>query len=325
MKTLISCIFTLCFFITLCSQDDQIKVKVENGDGIYSLLRKHGLNPSEHYAAFMRLNKNNIKNGSELYLDRQYILPRGATKEKQISTSILNLKQVHNTIKNNQLKEISPKSDRLKNAIIYLLAVDRLRATIGSEILTHEILLTVAEQLMLDGAEVYIFNKNEPNQLVKTEHGESIDDETEVAMGRINQMSSYVDVINKTYLKNQGKYQRILAINLCEEVENSNYFDISIYHHDRSEIGKRFAKNIQQIFKQNSIAKETISYTEVFKNTNNLYLANNTLPAITLIDINHSNSSRLEERLSIKSDRYSITGLITNGVLNDYSNVILEN
>jgi N-acetylmuramoyl-L-alanine amidase len=325
MKTPLLLFFSVFLSINAWSQHDQIQVRVQDGDGIFSLLRRHGLNPGVHYASFVKLNSKNIKNGSELYLDRLYILPKTTSGDEVFSTTLLDLRRTTTDIIDNQLEEISPKSERLKNAVIHLLAVDRPNKTDKIKLLTNEILLAVANKLMLAGAKVYIYQENQTLTTAIENLNPERDNTTEISMGVLEQMGTYVDQINGNFLRNQGKYQRILAINLDNSARNGSTFDISIFHHDKSEMGARLANNIQQIFNKHSLTNQTKDYTEVFKNNNNLYLANNALPAITLIDIGDSSSTNLEERISIKSDKIAITSLITSGVLNDYSNISLEN
>lgn len=51
------------------------------GDGIYLLLRTHGLDPAKYYSEFVKLNKKNISKNNGLYIGRAYIIP--ANKEAQ--------------------------------------------------------------------------------------------------------------------------------------------------------------------------------------------------------------------------------------------------
>ena len=72
-------VFTLLtgLFLTAASygQDSLAVVVAEKGDGIFSLLRKQGMNPTDHYQDFLVLNKENLREGRHLYEGAAYLLP----------------------------------------------------------------------------------------------------------------------------------------------------------------------------------------------------------------------------------------------------------
>ena len=84
------------------------------------------------------------------------------------------------------------------------------------------------------------------------------------------------------------------------------------------------AKSLQSVFNKNSIANGQKDNTEVFTNSNNLYLATNVLPAVTMIDIGDTRNPSIEERISITSREEILTNIVTSGVLTDYANISLE-
>ena len=51
------------------------EVVAQEGDGIFTLLRSHGLVPSQHLQAFLELNKDNLGKDNSLYKGRVYKLP----------------------------------------------------------------------------------------------------------------------------------------------------------------------------------------------------------------------------------------------------------
>ncbi len=319
-------LFTICLIFSYClfaQNNNAYSVKAEDGDGIYSILRKQGLDPIKYYAEFIELNEARIKNGSELQRGRAYLIPNVPDSFKNKALKIGTNAEA--PLFDKELGQISPKSDRLKNAVIYLLAGQAAKPGTNKVInLRNHIIQQLAEELMVNGAKVY-FIDNQNNVEIKpkvlTQHNI---ENVENPMADISQINAYVDAINTRYLKNIGKYQRLLIINLNESVTSSAYFDVSVYHHDNSLQGERFAQNIQAIFNQNSIAKQQKDDTEVFSNTVNLYLAKNTLPAISLIDIGNPKAPSVEERISLNNDEKQFSDMIANAVLNDYAELSID-
>ena len=62
MKSRLSLLFWVwaCTFI-FAQESTYYKVVAEQGDGIFSLLRKQGLDPAKHYGEFLELNSDKIK------------------------------------------------------------------------------------------------------------------------------------------------------------------------------------------------------------------------------------------------------------------------
>ena len=81
MKLASQILWILCPFLLL-GQVEQNRVVAQDGDGIFSMLRKQGLDPVKYYEEFVELNQDNLKNGSELHLGREYIIPYAADSYK---------------------------------------------------------------------------------------------------------------------------------------------------------------------------------------------------------------------------------------------------
>ncbi|MET1258941.1 hypothetical protein ABV409_06345 [Flagellimonas sp. DF-77] len=294
----------LLFAVFTTAQEQAYPVVAEQGDGIFSILRKQGLDPVKFYARFVALNENNLKNGSGLYLGKEYLIPYSADSFKEKAKNVVASDDSESALFDLELASIAPKSEHLKHAVIYL--ISNTKGTDKSGVLQRlgkEITVTLAQELMVHGAQVYIIDNPDKESGI----------------------SGYVDAVNTRYLKNQGKYQRLLMINLNEGMTKSGYFDVSVFHHDNNEDGERFAKNIQQILNKHRIESDARkAYTEVFTDSENLYLAKNVLPAITLIDIGNSKDPSIESRISIRNDQQFISDIIANGVMNDYANLAVE-
>ncbi|MEO0572877.1 MAG: hypothetical protein AAF039_14310 [Bacteroidota bacterium] len=297
-------------------------MKAERGDGIFSLLRKQGLDPSKYYAEFVGLNEANIKNGSELFLGREYLIPDAPDSFKKMALNVTEDVKEDLPIFDKELAQISPKSDKLQNAVLYLLpGVNGIKESKQLENTRNQIMRDAAKELMVHGAKVYLVEElEEDNEILLGESNLG----AEGAIADRNQMQHFVGTINKHYLQNAGKYQRVVVLNFNENAESSKYYEVAIFHHGKSPEGGRFAQTLQGIFAKNSIRKSEENPIEIFENTNNLYLAKNVLPPVTMIDIYGSNKVNRTERISISPREKVLTNIITNGVLTDFANLSIE-
>lgn len=286
------------------AQDSLQTVVAEKGDGIFSILRKQGLNPSKYYAEFVALNKDNIKNGSELELGKSYKIPNAPDSFKVTGREITISDGVEEALFEDQLSKITAKTATLNQAVYYLIAEDNLSNSSYSSAIISEL----ARELLINGAQVYLIK---PDTL--------IDKKDKAA-----RTQEYVENINKRYLKHIGKYQRLLIVRTSGEVKNRR-LDVAVYHHNKSEEGQKFAENIKSIVEQNSAKNRSVDdYSEIFKDDSDVFLAKNVLPAISVIDIIAQVNKPEQRRISVYSDRKTFTKWIKKGMLKDYAELIIE-
>ncbi|MCK0161564.1 hypothetical protein [Allomuricauda sp. F6463D] len=310
MKSRLSLLFWVgaCTFI-FAQENNFYKVVAEQGDGIFSLLRKQGLDPAKHYGEFLELNSDKIKEGSALKLGREYKIPYADDSFKKTGVLVEAVKEVEEPIFDRELAQMSLKSDKLKDAVYYLISEN---STEKAENFAKDISKQLAAELIVHGAKVYIMEEN------------SFDDTVEGSEYDENPMGDYIKVINKRYLQNKGKYQRVLIIR-AENVSTNSNMDVAVYHYNKSTQGQRFAQNIQNVFKKNSISNKTFDEASlIFEDQNSLYLAKNILPAISLLTMENT-SDMSDNKISIKPNEKEFANLISNGIMNDYVDIEFDN
>lgn len=284
-------------------------VKAEQGDGIFSLLRKQGLDPAKHYEEFVKLNSGNIKNGSFLQVGTAYKIPQAADALKKTGVVVRTGEGAEAPIFDGELAQMSLKSDKLKDAVYYIITEDPQNT---ENDYVKGVAESLAADLMVHGAKVYIMGDgvSEPS------HGELV---------TANQkMGSYIEVINKRYIQNSGKYQRVLIIR-ADGVSGKDNMDVAVYHSNKSEEGQRLAENIQNMFKRQSVSNR--SYKDInmiFEDKNSLYLARNILPAVSLLTLENA-SKTSNQKIAVRPDKKQFAGLISDGIMNDYVDLHIEN
>jgi len=305
---------TLLFWVWACTfifaqKEKYYNVVAEQGDGIFSLLRKQGLDPAKHYGEFLELNSDKIKKGSALKLGEKYKIPYADDSFKKTGVMVAAVKDEEQPIFDKELAQMSLKSEKLKDAVYYLIAEN---TTEQDEVFVKDITERLAAELMIHGAKVYVMGEG----VSKGSVADSLS--TESPMG------DYIKAINKRYIRNTGKYQRVLVIR-AENITGRDNMDVAVYHYNKSTQGQRFAQNIQSVFKEKSISNKSFEEASlIFEDKNSLYLARNILPAISLLTMeNASNPS--DNKISLRSNKKEFANLISNGIMNDYVDLELEN
>ena len=309
MKTLSSLFLWVCTCTLLFAQNDPNLVVAKQGDGIFSMLRKQGLDPVKHYEEFLKLNEGKIKNGSFLQVGVAYQIPEATDSFKKTGVNVLAPSGSEEPIFDKELGKMSLKSEKLKDAVYYLIVETD---SLESNDFSKEITQNMASELMVHGAKVYILGDDHTKVL------------TENGVTQTQKMGNYIEEINKRYIQNTGKYQRVLIIR-ANAVTGKGNMNVAVYHHNKSEEGQRLAANIQNVFKKNSVSNR--SYKDInmiFEDKASLYLARNILPAISLLTLENDSPITGKDKISVGPDKKLLANLLTNGIMNDFADLDIE-
>jgi len=277
------------------------------GDGIYSLLRRHGISGDKNYMKFVELNKDNIKNGSLLKVGETYFIPNVTNSFVKMGKRILLSGDSDTSIfaDDSDLYKLRKKNNVLENTVYYLLLdtfnPENLQVIKNTSKTRNDVAIAMAKELLQQGARVFLFeyNRNEKQLL-----------------------GDYVGVINKRFLKYQGQYQRLLVMDIDKFTEFGTHNTVSISYYQKSKEGRKFANNIENIFKTKKAKLKFLKKGYgVFTDNVNLYLAKNILPAMTFIQIK---SHEYDNKNLVLADKKNLVDWITTGIKNDYSNLTFE-
>ncbi|MGB3149664.1 MAG: hypothetical protein WBB27_03290 [Maribacter sp.] len=290
----------------LHSQDSSVTIIAEKGDGIFSILRKTGINPSKYYGDFLDLNEKNIRNGSELIIGKTYFLPEAPDSFKNMGTQISVDSFKEKPIFNRELSRMKLKDTTLKNTVYYIMYSNNLIDKKGNGN-SPNFVVQLASDLLIRGARVYVLDK----ESIEAQSAPELDAE----VPQNSELGPYVGIVNKKYLMNKGSYQRLLFIQ--EKQSDTKDFTISIHHNDENKEGEKLANSLQDIFRKNWVSRTVVENNiSPFKDDMTIYLSKNILPSVTTIDFNLNPSKDDAKMKSVKTD---LAEMITGGILQDYS------
>jgi len=378
--------FIICFLLSfgdLFAQDSLRTVIAKQGDGIYSILRNNGLNPTKYYHKFIEINKENLKGGTNLLKGMSYLIPVASIdsvkvkKEKSKEVSHQNItvnkvkskeeepitvdpteekpklveqnevkpiqepsvdskelklmKTVENSLFGDEYKTVEIKSDKLKGAVYYLIsghggpdpgAIGRYNGEkIAEDEYAYDITLRLARELISHEALVYMivldFNDGIRNdKVLKMDKDEVNYPNTTIPVSQVARLNQRVEIVNKLYKKNIGKYQRLIVIHIDSRTKGQN-IDVFFYHHDKSKNGKRFAESIHDTFKKKYKEFQPNRKYNGTLSGRKLYLVKNTLPAMAYIEIGNIQNKKDQKRILDPDNRQALAKWISEGALLD--------
>ena len=308
-------------------------ITAEKGDGIYSLLRKQGLDPVKYYGSFLELNSERLQNGSELFEGREYQIPYAPDAIPEMGTTLELGSGTKYPIFGPGHEMVVPVSKRLEGTVYYLIsghggpdpgAIENHNGKIIAEDeYAYDVTLRLAKLLLSHGAMVYIIIRDS-NDGIRDERTLEMDDDEvtypnePIPLGQLERLEQRVDAVNKLYLKHRGAYQRLIVTHVDSRNEGKN-IDVFFYHHEKSKNGKHLAESIHKTFEEKyRLYQPNRQYSGTFSDRSNLYMVKNTLPAMAYIEIGNLRNKKDQRRILDPENRQALAKWISEGVLLDY-------
>jgi len=330
-------IFTLLFILsfTVQSQTKNLIVTARKGDGIYSLLRKHGLNPSKYYNAFLKLNKKSIGKNKQLFTGRKYKLPISKTPKKTVKKEPKKAAKkpiMSYAIFGKKYKDVELIDNQLQDAVYYLVsghggpdpgAIDKINGKLISEDeYAYDVTLRLAKQLIQHGATVYLIVKDKNDgirdqTLLKLDKDEVVHPNLKIPLHHGKRLKQRANAVNKLYKKNKPKYQRLIVLHVDSRSKKQN-IDVFFYHYKGSKTGKSMATTLRNTFKKNYKKHQPKRSYEGTVSTRNLYMINNTYPSMVYIELGNIRNSRDRKRIINPKNREAMAKWIKEGIVLDY-------
>ncbi len=325
-----------CCSLMVTAQDSLLTVKAQKGDGIYSLLRKQGVNPYKYFDKFIALNQGNLRDSIHLYAGRTYKIPPIVKKESETNSKTSN-EHKNTTIVSHEIfgkkhKDTEIVSARLKGNIYYLISghggpdpgtvTKYNKKLLAEDEYAYDITLRLAKELISHSATVYMIVRDENDgirnkRLLTVDHDELVYPKKKIPLNQIKRLRQRTEVVNALYQKHKGAYRRLIVTHIDSRSKGEN-IDVFFYHHKKSKSGQKLAESIHQVFKRKyKKYQPNRAYNGTFSERN-LYLVNFTLPAMAYIEIGNLQNKKDQKRIIYPVNRQALAEWITQGVLDDF-------
>lgn len=312
------------------------KIKAQKGDGIYAILKQNGLPPKECFKEFIDLNKNILGKNNTLIIGRTYRLPFNTEikNEPRVSGPVASAFQEKKAyeIFGNKYREVTIKTKELSQAVFYLMsghggpdpgAIGSLNGHILCEDeYAYDVTLRLARNLIERGATVYMIIRD-PNdgirdeKYLKPDRDEVCFPDDPIPLSQLGRLRQCTEAVNKLYLQNKGKFQRMIVIHVDSRSQKQN-IDVFFYHDKRSDAGKKLAITLKDTFGQWYARHQP---TRGYKGTvseRNLYVIKNTFTPSVFIELGNINHTRDQQRFIYSDNRQTVSNWLRDGLLEDY-------
>ncbi|GAB1856360.1 N-acetylmuramoyl-L-alanine amidase [Flavobacteriaceae bacterium MHTCC 0001] len=321
----------------------------EKGDGIYSLLRKNGIEPSKHLEAFIALNKNKLQPNNGLIVGETYMLPVTKADTTIVPISVITKDSMVNTTKQKDVipspknttiyaifgkdyELVTKESNTLKGAVYYLIsghggpdpgAIENYKGKlIAEDEYAYDVTLRLARKLLSNGATVYIIIKDDNDgirdkAILEIDYDEVCYPNKPISASQKIRLQERSKAVNKLYVKHKGAYQRLIVTHVDSRSKSKN-IDVFFYHHSKSKSGKQLAQNIHNTFKQKYAEHQPNRTYSGTVGSRNLYVIKNTLPPMVYIELGNIKNKKDQKRILNYKNREALAKWIYEGLMVDF-------
>lgn len=330
------------------AQDSQKTVIAEKGDGVFSLLRKNGIDPTQYHSQFVELNSENISDENGLYVGKLYRLPSVedsiAEPEKKIILDRVTVKGQPENIPELEVLEypvfgknhslVTIESQTLKGAVYYLIsghggpdpgAVERYgEHLISEDEYAYDVNLRLARKLIANGATVYLIVEDandgiRDQEVLEIDYDEVNYPNEQIPRSQKLRLKQRTETVNTLFFKHGKSYQRLIVIHV-DSRRKGEIIDVFFYHHQNSSKGKALAENIQSTFKKKyGHYQPNRTYSGTVAARSDLYVVKNTLPSTVYIELGNIKNAKDQKRILDFENREALAKWISEGLVLDYT------
>lgn len=311
------------------------KALAEKGEGIFSLLRRHGLDPSAHLDHFIELNRTSLGSDNALVEGRYYILPTATPVAVSTAPSPASPVTQRHPVFGKKYEEVTIRDKTLEGAVYYLISghggpdpgamSEYGPYYLSEDEYAYDVTLRLARRLMEYGAIVYmIIIDNDDGirdeAILGLDGDEVCYPQQPIPAGQKDRLKQRTDAVNSLFINHAGAYQRFIAIHIDSRKLGEN-IDVFFYHHHRSKAGQKLAGHIHETFRTKyALHQPSRKYDGSVTDRSSLYIVRNTHPPTVFIELGNIKNSRDQRRFVLSDNRQALANWITEGIIQDYKN-----
>lgn len=296
------------------------EVRVEKGDGIYSLLARHGLSGQDAFDEFVRLNKDRLGPGNTLILGQTYRLPDSA-------------KYAIEPLFGPKLERVKILDHALDGAAFYLVSGHGGPDTgaIGHEDghnlyedeYAYDTTLRLGRALLEHGARVTIIIRDKPDGIrdawfLKGGKNERCYPDKPIPLDQRARLRQRANAVNGLYHQDAGvRYRRCIVIHVDSRSSDEG-IDTFFYYQDGNTAGKRLAESIHDTFKKEYRVNQPGRGYEGSIETRNLFMLRETDPTTVFVEIGNIQHDRDKKRILDPNNRQAVANWMAEGIVKDY-------
>lgn len=317
----------LFFNLALAAQNAPREVTAQNGDGVYALLKRHGLQPSDFHA-FIEMNRSRMGPNNALIAGRKYRLPEAGSQPVIGTNPAARVYKIFGP----KYQNVTIRSQQLKGATYYLKsghggpdpgAVGKYQNHVLCEDeYAYDVTLRLGRSLIEHGATVH-FIVIDPNdgirdeQFLKPDKDEYCYPNLTIPLNQVQRLKQRTEAVNRLYNQNRGGFHRMISVHVDARSQGQN-IDVFFYHDARSAKGARTAQILKKTFEEKYRRHQPNRGYRGTVSDRNLYVVRNSIPVSVYIELGNIHHARDQQRIINPENRQALANWLTDGLLEDF-------
>jgi N-acetylmuramoyl-L-alanine amidase len=327
MNKLIILHILLFLSMILTAQNQSREVVAQQGDGIYSLLKRHGLQPSDFHA-FIELNKSRLGPNNALISGRKYTLPVAGSQPVISADTNTKIYKIFGP----KYQNVTIKSQQLKGATYYLKsghggpdpgAIGKYQNHVLCEDeYAYDVTLRLGRNLLEQGATVH-FIVIDPNdgirdeQFLKADKDEVCYPKLTIPLNQVQRLKQRTEAVNRLYNQNKGGFHRMISVHVDARSKGQN-IDVFFYHDQRSKTGAKAATILKNTFEDKYRRHQPNRGYRGTVSDRSLYVVKNSIPVSVYIELGNIHHARDQQRIINPANRQALANWLTDGLIEDF-------
>ena len=294
-------------------------VQPQRGDGIHTLLARHGLSGKEAVTEFIRLNEDRLGANRSLILGRDYVLPgsSGEVVEPLFGRLHERVELIDRQLEGAEFYLVSghggPDTGAIGKDNGHVLHEDEY---------AYDVTLRLGRELLKHGAKVHFIIRDtdgiRDERYLKGGFDERCLPNNKIPRNQRDRLKQRAEAVNRLYKANPGStYRRCIVVHV-DSRSRSQGIDIFFYHHRTSTLGERLAESmrrtVEEKYRQNQPGRGYAGTT----GWRNLFMLNQTAPPVVFIELGNIQNERDKERVLNPDNRQAVAKWLAAGVLEDH-------
>lgn len=327
-------------FLFLCatSLSAQEKVRPKLGDGISTLLYRHGRGGLDYQKEFIELNKGKLGKNNSLLHGVTYVLPpkkkasaanAKTSSQKPASKSTAIGSKHKETLFGSKYVEYEITSHELKGATFYVVsghggpdpgAIGKMGGhELHEDEYAYDIILRLARNLMMRGAIVHIIIQDaqdgiRDDQALKNSNRETCMGDP-IPLNQIARLNQRSEKINYLHKKTKG-YARSIFVHV-DSRSRDRRMDVFFYH-SSSAPSKRLANTMKDTFgRKYDYHQPGRGFTGTVSERN-LHVLRNTVPVAVYVEVANIQSPFDQQRIVLENNRQALANWMCDAFIADY-------
>lgn len=187
----------------------------------------------------------------------------------------------------------------------------------------YDITLRLARTLISHGAKVYLITRD-PNDGIRDgwylapDKDERCFPNKKTPTSQAERINQRIQIINKLFVQNQGKYQRMVEIHI-DSRSKDNKTDVFFYYSSKdSSLGQKMAKTIRNTMSEKYAEHQPGRGYNGTVSERNLNMLRNTHPIAVFLELGNIQHERDIKRFIVVQNRQALAEWIAAGMIKDY-------